>query len=130
LAYIYHHRCVLERRIDVLNGGISQPQRRSSDLSRTSHGITGLDSSLVRRAHDTDDVNQEIFLRAHQTEQNKSYRIEMPSSFLSSRRVSRPNHGLHGGDIRQCHTPREGDTLEDEMMASLLIGIHCKAVFT
>lgn len=94
-------------------------------------------SRLVRRKHDIDDVAQETFLRAFRAEQGRDEAIEKPKSFLFriahniaitdlTRKSSQIMDYL--AEVDAVISPDESASVEDEVSAGQMVGIHCEAV--
>ena len=91
-------------------------------------------SRIVQRPQDIDDVAQEAFLRAYRAEKGRP--IEQPKSFLfriahnvAITELTKKSHQIidYIADIDESAVLWIEDSVEDQVMAEQLIGIHCEA---
>ena len=92
-------------------------------------------SRFVQRPQDIDDVAQEAFMRAYRVEKGKP--IEQPKSFLfriahnvAITELTKKSHQIidYIADIDESAVVWLEHSVEDQVMAEELIGIHCEAV--
>ena len=92
-------------------------------------------SRFVQRKQDIDDVAQEAFMRAYRAEKDKP--IEQPKSFLfriahnvAITELTKKSHQIidYIADIDESAVVWLEHSVEDQVMAEELIGIHCEAV--
>ena len=92
-------------------------------------------SRFVQRTQDIDDVAQEAFMRAFRAEKGKP--IEQPKSFLfriahnvAITELTKKSHQIidYIADIDESAVVWLDDSVEEQVIAKELIGIHCEAV--